>query len=338
MIVVVVGGKGADKRGLVNRSLDQIHHETPITKIVTGSGYGTETFAKQWAYAHNIPAEIYRIQPSERNTYQGKRGDHQRNARMVNEQHPDLALVFAGSSVADTMIDIARGRGITYKRVTAGGIENPARTFAREPAHGWNNICLVGDHVHPSDIIEGGPFLGEYCEVLERLTTEAGIDTNECLITSVFMEPADKSTMLSNFIKRNSAELRGIPINENMMPLIWNYQPYYLKVGYESEITRLQQELQHWQPRITVALGVCALWALTGVAEMGKYHGRFLLNELTGYGLVIPTFSLASLRYSHDRNWYVKNVLELAQKSAIIKRPEALFRRFDSGYELSGEL
>lgn len=328
MIVALVGGINLGKKIPVFVALDRVHRRRTITKLVTGAGTGAEGHAVQWARSRNVPHVIYRVPAHARERYIHKKLYRQRNLDILEKYKPNYVVVVPGGQQAGYMVDLARSRGIPFERLS----DSASRTFVREPLEEYNHIALIGDVSHVSDVPYGGLYLGQHRIVVDRLLARVGLDANQSLVTSVFSEPPEGGRILSNFITRGSAQTRGIEYNQDLMPFMWNRKRYYLKVGLEPELTRLQQEITKWSPRVLVTFGAAALWALTGTTHLGKYHGKRMFNELTGYGLVYPTFSPASVGFDKNREYSIIEVLTEAKKSASVRWPRALFERLTPVY------
>ncbi len=335
MIVIVLGGRGKEKRDLVNFTLDKVHRDNKITKIVTSAGHGTESFAQNWARNNNVELKVYKS-PFEfkiRGRWESEKYARMRNITMVRENNPDLVLVFNGSYVADKMLDVARTNNIPFRHVYPGAPDNPLRTYARVPTEGYNKLCIISDNVTKSDVEEGGPFLGIHYELFENLLLQAELDSSNILITSVFMEPPWNGGTLNNFASSNLSEYRGILSNKTLPPMIWNNGRYHLKVGYEFEISRLKVELLKYKPSVIVTMGQFALWAVTGTSLIGKYHGKQLLNELTGYGYVYPTMNPTHTYFNKNNLPPIVDVLKLAKQKSQVRLPSFIFDKYDAPYE-----
>lgn len=322
MKILVTGGREFNNRAFVEVTLDTLCRDTPITSIVHGGARGADTYAMDWARARNIKDIPYKLTAADWERHPGKSAGIYRNMKMLDAEKPDLVVAFPGKNGTSHMIGYAEKNG--YK-VAKFEPETPGeRTFARVPQDGYNHICLLSDGVSPDDIKNGGPLLGSYRQLVEEMAGEAGFNTYECLVTSVFMQPTPR-VIEDHFFTKVQAAKKGIKIIEERGPYLKDKKGMFLSTDYDFELSRLAVELHRWRPRVVIALGSVATWATTFQPKLTKSRGSFLLNELTGYGYVLPTYAPSSVHFNKDRLEIIIEDFRAAVKRAKLRLPAWVF-------------
>jgi hypothetical protein len=119
MRLLVCGGRDFSDAALLERTLDAIHSETPVTVLVHGAARGADTLAAQWAKSRGVEALAF---PADWER-DGKAAGHLRNARMLEEGRPDAILVFPGGRGTADMVARSRRAGLP---VSGPGAPPPA--------------------------------------------------------------------------------------------------------------------------------------------------------------------------------------------------------------------
>lgn len=92
MRLLVAGGRDYRDHGYVAAVLDALHAAQPITVLIHGNARGADSLAHHWALVNHIrPAPF----PARWNL-DGPGAGPIRNARMLREGRPDLAVCFPG--------------------------------------------------------------------------------------------------------------------------------------------------------------------------------------------------------------------------------------------------
>jgi hypothetical protein len=116
MIVLVCGGRGyggtKEEQAHIYSTLNGIHVDTPIEKIIEGGATGADTWAYEWAMDSSIQVKVY---PANWNKY-GKSAGHRRNAEMLKYEDVDLVVAFPGGAGTASMVHMALNKGIEVKR------------------------------------------------------------------------------------------------------------------------------------------------------------------------------------------------------------------------------
>lgn len=121
-IVIVCGGRDYNDRVNIYDSLDKVHKDTPITKLVQGWARGTDQIAHAWARSRGIPSthRKYRITNSDWQKL-GKGAGRVRNKRMRDEENVDRVIAFPGNTGTANMIDLAHEKQIPVIQIDEKG-------------------------------------------------------------------------------------------------------------------------------------------------------------------------------------------------------------------------
>lgn len=113
MRVLVCGGRHFSDKVWLNRSLDELHREKPITLLICGGATGADAHAEAWAKRNEI---AHYVVPAKWKT--GKRGNGEgpiRNQRMIDEGKPDLLVAFPGNDGTADMVNRAMNAKVEVK-------------------------------------------------------------------------------------------------------------------------------------------------------------------------------------------------------------------------------
>ena len=136
-----------------------------------------------------------------------------------------------------------------------------------------------------------GKMFHKMCEILE-------LNVENCLLTHALAQKPPQENPSHFFYNRNQykAECKKGEWKSKYPVNVFGF----LKPEYESELERLQNELNACAPNIIIAMGSLALWALTGLDKIGTYRGTILKSDLTGGTKVMPTFSPSAVIRNFD--------------------------------------
>lgn len=131
-------------------------------------------------------------------------------------------------------------------------------------------IMIVGEAPGAEEERTGSPFMGASGNELTRMLCEAGINRSECFITNVIrIRPPGND--LSAFI---ALKKKDITSNHVLLRDKW-----VLRCVVEGN-DLLAKEIRMCNPNVIIALGNCALWALTGKWGITEWRGSTLLSDL----------------------------------------------------------
>src|SRR5215203_440792 len=157
-----------------------------------------------------------------------------------------------------------------------------------------------------------------------RLLTEAGINPNECWITSVskYWVPSNEARSKKKIPFAVRAKTQGVDLQEN--------------------IYALQNEVNTLQPNIILGIGKTALWAFTGHTDITAYRGSIL----SGMGRkFVATYNPSHLSWQAADvefiGYYNRQIMAFDMRRAKdqsrfpdIKRPSRTLQVAKSSYEL----
>lgn len=132
MRVLVCGGRDYRDEPLIRNTLDKLHAERPITRLIHGAAPGADSLAAAWGRftigADNVdpypadwgdtshPGAVIRWNKFGK-PYDARAG-HRRNARMLLLGCPDLVLAFPGGTGTADMIAQARRAGVEVRIIS----------------------------------------------------------------------------------------------------------------------------------------------------------------------------------------------------------------------------
>lgn len=163
-------------------------------------------------------------------------------------------------------------------------------------------VMLVGEQPGDREDKAGLPFVGPAGRVLDRALLEAGVDRDRVYVT--------------NAVKH----FKNVPRGKRRI--------HQRPVRYEIERCRwwLDQEIELVRPRIAIALGTTAAWALADrVVTISESRGHLMMfrHGVEGFVTVHPSFILR-LRDESKEEEYRRFVADLSQIGLLA--PEAVVR------------
>jgi uracil-DNA glycosylase len=160
-------------------------------------------------------------------------------------------------------------------------------------------VAVVGEAPGAEEEASGLPFQGPSGRLLNAFLRAAGIKREDVLVTNVFMERPKGNKIGLYFEKKAAAKASG---NDSDLPAC--AEMGVIKKEWRPEIDRLQNELKQANPNIIIALGVTALWALTGLSKINAYRGVALPCTLLPNKKVLATFHPAAVL----RDWSLRPI------------------------------
>lgn len=183
-------------------------------------------------------------------------------------------------------------------------------------------IAFVGEAPGEEEVNKGEPFVGSAGRELTNICRDAGIARSACLITNVFRHRPDGNA-IDNFCQSRKEVLAYAP-EYHLPPL---RAGKYVRPQLTGEIGRLAAELQRAKPKIVVALGNTALWALTGRTGIGRIRGTIVESSIVPGLKVLPTYHPAAvLREWSLRAIVVADLLKAKYEATFpeIRRPKRM--------------
>lgn len=154
-------------------------------------------------------------------------------------------------------------------------------------------IMIVGEAPGNEEEIRGVPFVGTSGTELTRMLHESGILRTECFLTNVckYRPPENK---IENFFLDKQQKKPNELIIEG--------------------VKELQEEIARCQPKLIIALGNTALWALTGNRGITKWRGSMLTH---GDAMLMPTYHPALIL--REWGWRAIAVHDLRRAADALK-------------------
>ena len=163
-------------------------------------------------------------------------------------------------------------------------------------------IMIVGEAPGQEEERLGVPFVGASGQELSRMLHEAGIARSECFITNVCrVRPPNND--IENFIalKKKDVTLVHVTMRDK----------YVLPIVQEGA-KMLEFEIEQCKPKVIIACGNVALWALTGAWGVKKWRGSELKHS--SGAIVIPIWHPAAVLRMWELRAETVNDLKRAKK------------------------
>lgn len=148
------------------------------------------------------------------------------------------------------------------------------------------DIMIVGEAYGEHEEREQQAFVGPTGWELTKLLDEAGIHRADCYLTNVFnIKP--KGNKIEMFAGPKEGRIPGYPsIGKGL----------YIRAEFQTELTRLAQEINEIEPNVIIALGNTACWALLGQTKIMQLRGytAYSTHTVLDYK-VLPTYHPAAI-------------------------------------------
>ena len=147
---------------------------------------------------------------------------------------------------------------------------------------------LVGEAPGAEEDIKKLPFVGPAGNLLNEMLADAGLNRDKLALTNVFDTRPPHNEVLNFFAGKKVLGKEA---------LRHKFKTKYLKPEHWVSLDRLKAEIAQVNPKVIVALGSTALWALTGETGISALRGTPLGDK----PLVLPTFhpNAVMREYSH---------------------------------------
>lgn len=166
-------------------------------------------------------------------------------------------------------------------------------------------IMLVGEAWGETEERSGIPFSGTSGLELNRMLQESGILRNECYTTNV-VNARPPSNDITKWIPEDKKSITG-----NMVQRQGKFVAPIVAEGLEM----LAKEIALVKPRVIVALGGTALWALTGYESIVKWRGSLLDGPLQA--TILPTYHPAAVLRMWE--WRAVAILDLKRAAKELR-------------------
>lgn len=154
------------------------------------------------------------------------------------------------------------------------------------PTSGFKSkVAFIGEAPSYEEVKKGIPLVGPSGRMFNSLLRQAGIDRSEYLITNVFSSQLPENDVAAWCAKLGDARAGGY----TDLPPIGDAG--FLRPEHRWHLARLKSELEKAQPNVIVPLGGTALWALTGMNNIGALRGTVAEAKLIVPGAkLVPTY------------------------------------------------
>jgi len=191
---------------------------------------------------------------------------------------------------------------------------------------------IVGEAPGAEEERLGVPFVGASGMELNRMLSEAGLNRSDCFVTNLcrVRPPGNDITAFIAQTKKDVTPAHVPLLDKRVLPCVLD--------GYDL----LLKEIELCKPKVIIALGNYALWALTGRSGVKHWRGSQLFTD--GGIPLIPTYHPAAIL----RNWSWRTIAvhDLRRAASIaangpVPEPERRFiirPTFDRVIEVLGNL
>lgn len=153
-------------------------------------------------------------------------------------------------------------------------------------------VIIVNDIASSQEVNLGKPFVGPSGWVFDECLRYVGIPRSACFIATLF----PFSTKRARSDKAN--------VYNEVGELLWSAKGAFSPLGQDC-VSKLGQTISQCNATTIVAMGECALNALTAYKGIGKYRGSILECTLVGEKKVVPTFHPSNAMFDQFINRYV---------------------------------
>ena len=180
-------------------------------------------------------------------------------------------------------------------------------------------IFMVGNAPTIENIREGVPFSGDGGKehVFHKMLGMAGIDFEKCSAGNVFLNKAQRDRVDLFFAKK--LEAKKIKAEQGWEPKFGPLGNWGVcRPEKEADVERLWAEIDEVQPRLLVAFGTEALWALTGESNIAMYRGTVMESREIGgrvYKVLPANHPDAVVRGWNMRATFVSDLLKAKRES-----------------------
>tara|TARA_Y100001980_G_C14547856_1_gene328675 strand:+ start:820 stop:1896 length:1077 start_codon:yes stop_codon:yes gene_type:complete len=183
-----------------------------------------------------------------------------------------------------------------------------------------NPFAIIMDCPTTTEVRLGKINVGSIQTVLDPMFKFAGIDVSSAMLTHAIQLKPAQDNLQSFFYKRS--EYKNVKKETEWRSPFAPTQYGYLKPEYEQDIKRLWEEIDKFNPKVIIAMGGVALWALCGLDKVGSYRGSFIETSNKKYK-VMPTYSPVAVLKNYS---FRPTVLSDLKKATNIKKIDYIER------------
>lgn len=170
-------------------------------------------------------------------------------------------------------------------------------------------VMIVGEAPGAEEERNGEPFVGASGQELTRMLHDAGITRSQCFLTNVARERPFGND-IENFIAKAKKDIT--PEHQKLRD---KWVTRQITEGFEL----LKREIELVKPKMIIAVGNTAMWALTGKHGILKWRGSMLYCDFAPGVKVIPTIHPAMIL----REWSFRAmaVHDMRRASQFVRNP-----------------
>lgn len=130
---------------------------------------------------------------------------------------------------------------------------------------------LLGEAPGEEEAKAGKPFVGPSGRFIDELLKLVGFSREQFHVLNIFNTRPPNNDLKAWTLTKTELKKAGYSLDSRLPQL----NKRYLHPDQEPEVLRLRIELEKLQPRLIIALGGTALWALTGDSRITQHRGSF---------------------------------------------------------------
>jgi DNA polymerase len=152
-------------------------------------------------------------------------------------------------------------------------------------------IAFVGEAPGDEEVEKGRPLVGPSGRVFNAVLRTVGLERKECWVGNVFEEQLPGNDVAAWCMGAAEAREMGWTGEVPAIPGVGVLRP-----ERAWHLERLRKEMEALKPSLIVPLGATALWAFTGIADIGECRGAPAYAKYIAPGVkVFPTFHPAHI-------------------------------------------
>ncbi len=216
------------------------------------------------------------------------------NGESFDDEAPTAKLDFAEiqNQINQTIRDIDEDADLPsiWSTISLGGPVEPSL-----PTEEWNGLLLVGKAPGDAELAHNAPFTGKSGRLLDRILAHHGINRRACMITNAFrMQPLWSVDAEG---RKNPNDITHFFTHD---PTIANanlprLNDRYVLSGPDQHIRDLWRLARRYKPKLIVAMGGIASWAITGDGSLKGRVGEMISHDCCGAPALItyhPAYAL----------------------------------------------
>lgn len=171
-----------------------------------------------------------------------------------------------------------------------------------------NKLMILGEAPGAEEEKFGIPFVGSAGKELDRMCREIDFPLASAYKTNVFWTRPINNKLETIFLPQADWKAQNSSLVPSL-PFRIDNKTHYLPPAFQSELTRLREEIEAVNPNLIIALGATALWSLTGRQNISSVRGTVLQSSVSSTSIgrkVLPTFHPAAVL----RQWDLRTIVQ----------------------------